>query len=231
MFESSFFGPTGSPFPNTHTSRFIEHQVPQSNKSKGPIIEELNSDDEREEESKKEKKDNPRKHGRSSKEPYVEVLDDEADERRSKQMQYRNDFNRVNNTHTDPQTHSFTFQSSTVTYGGANGVYYTSSRTSRTGSDGLTVEESKAADTATGQAAHRIARGIHDKGHFVTRKLNSDGRVDTIQTLHNLNEAAHFPVLSWIAGRPCRSTVPSRVHSSSSSPPLNLASKQAIDRW
>ncbi|KAA8521919.1 hypothetical protein F0562_012767 [Nyssa sinensis] len=186
MFESSFFGPTRNPFTDMHTSHFIEHQVPQPNKSRGPIIEELNLYDEREDD-KEEKKDNPTKHGRSSKEPYVEDPDDEADAR-SKQMQYRNDFNRVNNVRTQPQTHSFTFQSSTVTYGGANGAYYTSSRTKRTGSDGLTIEESKEADTATRQAAHRIARGIHDKGHFVTRKLNSDGRVDTVQTLHNLNE-------------------------------------------
>ncbi|GFZ06957.1 hypothetical protein Acr_18g0011270 [Actinidia rufa] len=52
----------------------------------------------------------------------------------------------------------------------------------------LTLEESKKADTATGQATHQIARGIHAKGHMVTRKLNSDGRVNTMQTLHNLNE-------------------------------------------
>lgn len=26
------------------------------------------------------------------------------------------------------------------------------------------------------------------QGHSVTRKLNSDGKVDTLQTLHNLNE-------------------------------------------
>ncbi|KAK3036037.1 hypothetical protein RJ639_030738 [Escallonia herrerae] len=50
------------------------------------------------------------------------------------------------------------------------------------------IEESKQADRTTGQAAHRISRGIHDKGHSVTRKLNSDGKVDTVQTLHNLNE-------------------------------------------
>ena len=26
------------------------------------------------------------------------------------------------------------------------------------------------------------------QGHSVTKKLNSDGKVDTLQTLHNLNE-------------------------------------------
>ncbi|KAL5998291.1 hypothetical protein ACLOJK_009230 [Asimina triloba] len=67
-------------------------------------------------------------------------------------------------------------------------AYYTSSITRRTGSDGLTVEESKEADTTTGRASHRVSRGIGNKGHSVMRKLDSDGKVDTMQTLHNLNE-------------------------------------------
>ena len=105
-------------------------------------------------------------------------------------MQYMNDFSRANYAHSRPQTHSFTFQSSSVSYGGVNGTHYTSSRTMRTGSDGvsifepfkvkvpcvswvsygmilwisqLTIDESKEADTASGQAAHKIFRGIHDK--------------------------------------------------------------------
>lgn len=74
MFESSLFGSRGSPFMAMPGTGFLEHQVQQPN-TRGPIIEELNSDDEKEEE---EKKDNPRKHRRSSKEPYVEDADDEA---------------------------------------------------------------------------------------------------------------------------------------------------------
>ncbi|KAG5539777.1 hypothetical protein RHGRI_020106 [Rhododendron griersonianum] len=179
-------GYPGNPFTDAHASGFLEHQVPQPNRLRGPIIEELNSDDEKE--GQQEKKYNPRKHSRSSKEPYVEVPDDEAEGRKSKQIQYRNDFSRPSNMYSQPQNHSFSFQSSSVTYGGENGAYYTSSRTRRTGSDGLTIEESKAADTASRQASHQVFRGIHDKGHTVARKLNSDGRVDKRQTLHNLNE-------------------------------------------
>ncbi|XP_040870837.1 uncharacterized protein [Glycine max] len=48
--------------------------------------------------------------------------------------------------------------------------------------------ENKEADTTTGQATHRVTRGIHDKDHSVLRRLDSDGNVDTTQTLHNLNE-------------------------------------------
>lgn len=58
-------------------------------------------------------------------------------ERKSKHLQYRNDFNRFPDMDLQPQARSFSFQSSTVTYGGANGAYYTSSKTRRTGSDGV----------------------------------------------------------------------------------------------
>ncbi|GJN39822.1 hypothetical protein PR202_gb28965 [Eleusine coracana subsp. coracana] len=50
------------------------------------------------------------------------------------------------------------------------------------------AEERKEADTTTGKASHQISRGIGNKGHSLTRKLNSDGHVNTLQTLHNLNE-------------------------------------------
>jgi myeloid leukemia factor 1 len=192
---SGFFGgrdPFDDPFftqPFGGASRFLEHRPSQSNLSRGPIIEELNSDDEKDEkETGKDKEENPRKHGRSSKKPFVEDPDDETTEKKSRHMSHRNDINQMYYARSQPQSHSFTFQSSTVSYGGANGAYYTSSRTRRSGSDGLTFDEYKEADSSTGQAAHRVSRGIHDKGHSVTRKLKSDGNVDMMQTLHNLNE-------------------------------------------
>ena len=43
----------------------------------------------------------------------------------------------VNSKQWQPQTQSYSFQSSTVTYGGHDGNYYTSSTTRRTGSDGV----------------------------------------------------------------------------------------------
>jgi myeloid leukemia factor 1 len=49
----------------------------------------------------------------------------------------RNEYNRFNAQQPQPQTRSFSFQSSTVSYGGPNGAYYTSSKTRRTGSDGV----------------------------------------------------------------------------------------------
>ncbi|CAN4077890.1 unnamed protein product [Withania somnifera] len=193
-FGSIPFGPGGGPFMDSHMSGFLEQQpsVPfqqppapfQQPRSRGPVIEELDSDDEKEEKDiSKEKKQNSRKHARPRTEAFVEYPDDEAGERKSKQMV----FQRANNEQ-QPQVRSFSFQSSTVSYGGANGTYYTSSKTRRTGSDGLMFEESKEANSATGQANHRVSRGIHNKGHSLLRKLDSDGRVDTMQTLHNLNE-------------------------------------------
>lgn len=189
MMESSFFGPSISPFAGPRTSGFLENQPSEPNRRRGPIIEELNSDDEKEEdEASKEQKGNPRKHARSSKEPIVEQLDDEVEVRKRKQLQFSNGFNQARNMRLQPQAHSFTFQSSTVSYGGGNGPYYTSSTTRRTGSDGLSFEENKEANSATRQATHRVSKGIHDKGHSVTRKLMSDGRVDTMQVLHNLEK-------------------------------------------
>lgn len=207
MFESSIFGPNGGPFMNPNNggpfmnphigvpfmnpraSGFPEHQPPQPNRSRGPIIEELSSDDEKDEkESGEEKKENPRKHGRSCKEPIVEDPDDEAIEKKSKHMARWNDMNQMQHAILQPEVNSFTFQSSSVSYGGANGAFYTTSTTRRSGTDGLSFEEFKEADSSTRQATHRVSKGIHDKGHSVTRKLKSDGHVDTMQTLHNLNQ-------------------------------------------
>ncbi|WCJ26037.1 hypothetical protein M5689_007886 [Euphorbia peplus] len=188
MFETHFFGSNGSPCADMQPSGFIENQPPEPKKLKGPIIEELNSDDEKEE-ADRNKNENHRKHGRSSKEPYVvDPDDDDAEERASKQLQHSGSHNRYGALEQQPQTRSFSFQSSTVSYGGANGTYYTSSKTRRTGSDGLTFEESKEADSSTRQASHRISRGLHNKGHTLARKLQPDGKVETMQTLHNLNQ-------------------------------------------
>ncbi|XP_061357871.1 uncharacterized protein LOC133302138 isoform X2 [Gastrolobium bilobum] len=211
MFQSTPFGPSGNPFtPDVHPSGFLEHQAPEPRKPRGPIIEELNSDDEEhqapeprkprgpiieelnsddeKEDALEEKKENPRKHGRSNNEPSVEHPDDEPEGKRIRHFQHKSENNRFNGTGPLPQSRSFCFHSSTVTYGGANGTYYTSSRTRRTGSDGVTFEECKEADSATRQAAHIVSRGLHNKGNSLSRKLNSNGKVDTVQTLYNLNE-------------------------------------------
>ncbi|MCL7042767.1 hypothetical protein MKW94_011727 [Papaver nudicaule] len=195
MFGESMMGPSmfgqngGGMFRDAPPSGFIKNVPVEENRQGGGIvIQEINSDDEEEEEKQEVdgKKENPRKHSRSSKEPYVEDPDDAVEERKHKLMQYRNGHNRVEKA--QPQTQCFSYQSSTVTYGGVNGAYYTSSTSRKMGGDGVVVEESKEADTTTGKASHRLSRGIRDKGHSVTRKLNPDGKVDTMQTLHNLDE-------------------------------------------
>ena len=52
-------------------------------------------------------------------------------------MQNMNANAMVDNEQWQPQTQGYSFQSSTVTYGGNDGNYYTSSTTRRTGSDGV----------------------------------------------------------------------------------------------
>ncbi|KAM7512081.1 hypothetical protein LguiB_010956 [Lonicera macranthoides] len=161
-------------------------------RSRAPIIEELNSDDEREVEDEDEAndtgtrgtKDKAQKRKKSSKAPLVEHPDDQDNGEKSKELQHRSDYNRVQGT--QPRSQAVSFRK--VTYGGIDGAYYTATTTRRTGGDGVVLEESKQADITTGQAAHRISKGIYNKGHTVTRKLDADGRVDTMQTLHNLNE-------------------------------------------
>ncbi|XP_023553040.1 uncharacterized protein LOC111810555 [Cucurbita pepo subsp. pepo] len=179
MFDSSFSGGPGMPFASMHPSGFLDHQAPEPKRPRGPIIEEINSDDEKEAGNGSK---NPKN---SSKEPLVEDPDDEENGKR--QLQRMDHHSGSNHRHIRPPTNSFTFQSSSVTYGSSNGTYYTSSRTRRAGSDGVVFEESKEADTASRQATHKVSRGLHNKGHSVTRKLNPDGKVDTMQTLHNLN--------------------------------------------
>uniref|UniRef100_A0A0E0I6P0 Uncharacterized protein n=4 Tax=Oryza TaxID=4527 RepID=A0A0E0I6P0_ORYNI len=188
-FGSSMFGPHGNVNGLSNTGGFLQ-QAPEPSRPRGPIIQELSSDDEDGADVNKEdekRNDNPRKHPRMAQMPYVEDPDEDTeDNKRSRHEQFERGYARASTSR--PQPHTFMFQSSTVTYGGPNGACYTSSATRRTGGDGVTFEERKEADTTTGKATHRISRGIGNKGHSLTRKLSSDGNVDTMQTLHNLNE-------------------------------------------
>lgn len=64
---------------NSAATRFLEHERPLENRSRGPVIEELSSDEEGGgKESGYEKLHNPRKHARSRNEPFVEFPDDET---------------------------------------------------------------------------------------------------------------------------------------------------------
>ncbi|KAL2536511.1 Calcium-binding EF-hand family protein [Forsythia ovata] len=83
-------------------------------------------------------------------------------------------------------TQSFIYQR--VAYGGLDGVYYSSSTGKMTGGDGVVLMEMKEEDKIVGESLHTLSKGIHDKGHSVTTKHSSDGRVNSLQTLHNLNE-------------------------------------------
>ncbi|XP_039011958.1 uncharacterized protein LOC120141089 isoform X2 [Hibiscus syriacus] len=173
MFEPSIFGP----------STPSREAPPKGDGGKGILIEELNSDEENRESVK-----GITKHVGSGKEPSIEHPDDSDDDGKIQSVNYRNenDSHRVKGSKL--QARSYSFQTSRVTYGGVDGTYYTSTKNRKTGSDGVVIEERKEADTTTGQATHSISRGIHDKGYSVTRKLNEDGKVDTTETLHNLNE-------------------------------------------
>lgn len=56
-------------------------------------------------------------------------------EEKGKNVNHRHDYNKMEGN--KPQAHNFSFQTCKVTYGGVDGAYYTSSRTRRAGSDGV----------------------------------------------------------------------------------------------
>ncbi|VVB03451.1 unnamed protein product [Arabis nemorensis] len=188
FFDDPFFS---RPFedllePNTFSSSAsFSSNSQENNRGKGLTIEEIPSDVEVEEEKKDIESDE--ENARLANQPSVEHPEDDSDaERKIRNVNQRSDFNKRESTRSRANT--FRHHTSKVTYGGIDGAYYTSSRTRRAGSDGIVVEESKEADKTTGEATHRISRGINDKGHSVTRKLNSSGGVESTQTLHNLDE-------------------------------------------
>ena len=58
-------------------------------------------------------------------------------EKKSRSMHDRSELNRIGIMR--PQAQTYSFQSSTVTYGGTNGPYYTASTTRRMGGDGVSI--------------------------------------------------------------------------------------------
>ena len=78
MFEPSFIGPPrGDLFPGMHPYGVLEHQAPEFRSSQGPVIEELDSDDDNEE-SEQGKEKRPR-NGQSHNEPRVMHPEDEVE--------------------------------------------------------------------------------------------------------------------------------------------------------
>ncbi|CAJ2655628.1 unnamed protein product [Trifolium pratense] len=176
-FDDPFFS---DPFGRMRDPSSASSRSTQKYREKGVVIKELDSDDEG--------TDNfDEKISRSTMEPSIEHPDDDVNEGENSGVTYKNDHHKSKEPSKD-HNRNMSFQTSKVTYGGIDGAYYTSTRTRRMGADGVVMEESKEADTTTGEATHRITRGINDKGHSVLRKLDSDGKVGTTQTLHNLNE-------------------------------------------
>lgn len=195
-FDDPFFTrPFGSIFeqPTIFDTHGSSDDLPHlnANSNKGLVIEEIDTDDDEGEEEEEEKGDNgdsgvrnykANRDSTPGKGPLIEHPDDEDTVK--KDAHFNKNHNKTNGTHSKTQSMSF----KKVTYGGIDGAYYTATTTRKSSNDGVVVEDTKEADKTTGQATHRISKGIHDKGHSITRKLGTDGEVDTVQTLHNLNQ-------------------------------------------
>ncbi|XP_023640912.1 uncharacterized protein LOC17888463 isoform X2 [Capsella rubella] len=202
-FRGSFFGgrdPFDDPFfsrpfedllepPISFSSGASFSNAHKSNGGRGGLtIEELPSDEEVEE--RKGFRSDEEEHTSSVNQPSVEHPEDDSDaERKIQNMNQRSDFNRREGTQS--RVNTFRHHTSKVTYGGIDGAYYTSTRTRRKGSDGMVVEESKEADKTTGEATHRISRGINDKKNLVA--LRKHGKA--IHLLPSMNPVALIKVL------------------------------------
>ncbi|XP_073126547.1 uncharacterized protein [Henckelia pumila] len=185
-FDDPFFTrPFSTSFEPSVFSTRAPGSVRHGSRLSGPVIEELEDDDESVSERNGCDQDNTHA-ACANRNPVVEHPEDQViDHDKSNCKHVANKIGR-DKLETQPHTQSVSFQR--VTYGGINGAYSTAMTTRRVGNDGVTVEENKQADRTTGLATHRISRGINNKGHSITRTLDSDGKVGTMQTLHNLNQ-------------------------------------------
>lgn len=192
--DSFFNRPSGSLFKSSMFGSSAADDPSQTQRSNAPVIQELDSDSMqmlKDKDYSIGEGDKYRENLWANRNPHIEHPDDQTEvhnkdarKNSSKSSSYGTDHSKVGGT--QGRTSGVSFQR--VSYGGINGTYYTASTRRTIGKDGVVMEERQQADSRTGQATHRISRGIHDKGHSVTRKLDLDGKVDTMQTLHNLDE-------------------------------------------
>ncbi|KAL9272024.1 hypothetical protein AKJ16_DCAP24411 [Drosera capensis] len=228
-FDDPFFtGRFQSMFPSSYSVAEGDSSSQLLPSPRKPLIQELNSDDDDMDVEDLDGDGAGEPKRRSSgfdKEPFVDHPDDDDVNLEKKHVNEKKN-NKADTTRSD----SVKYRYCKVTYGGVDGAFYASTSTQRMGADGSLMEECKEADKTTGQATHRISRGIKDKniactyslhmisnakhsikidrhvvyheedycpefvvdfsvkGHSLTRKLKADGKVETMQTLHNLQE-------------------------------------------
>ncbi|KAL2644212.1 hypothetical protein R1flu_011799 [Riccia fluitans] len=93
---------------------------------------------------------------------------------------------------------TYSYQSSSVTYGGANGPYYAAHSSRRRGSDGVYEEQHAEKDMTSGREHHHVVHGLGNKGRALTRKRNAEGREEKFETLHNLaDDEVHNFERTW----------------------------------
>ncbi|CAM6126064.1 unnamed protein product [Calypogeia fissa] len=131
----------------------------------------------------------------SNEEPIVEHPEDDDEKTETFRYQPRSDQLASSRSQSRRQTQSaynpvrtYSFQSSSVVYGGSNGQYYSSQTRRRQGPDGVIEEEHQEKDTTSGMESHRLSHGLHERGRSMTRKRNAEGREEKLETLHNLEE-------------------------------------------
>ncbi|XAR63172.1 hypothetical protein NMG60_11023017 [Bertholletia excelsa] len=128
--------------------------------------------------------------GHRSKEITIEEVDSDGNplshSEPNKELVVKDPSGKVPNKNPNGGGSNLSFQR--VSYGGLNGMYYTTSVTRKKGDDGVLLMEINEEDKTVGESLSTVSRGIQDRGLSVSTKRTSDGKPDTVQTLHNLNE-------------------------------------------
>jgi len=174
--------------PPPRTAGYIDHRPhnPAQVHQRDPVVVELEDDDDYVGDDVER-----RVSSHSAQEPIVEHPDDDVRLVAEERPHQPRNVSRQLGPLSMPQNNgarAYSFQSSSVSYGGPNGTYYSSSAMRRMGPDGVVEEEFQEKDSTAGHELKRISRGLGDKGRSILRKRNSEGRESAMEALHNLRE-------------------------------------------
>ncbi|XP_024391872.2 uncharacterized protein [Physcomitrium patens] len=168
--------------PHVPPGNYIEDRPysPPQVHQRGPIIEELSDSDADTE---------ARVSSHPGQQPIIEHPDDDVRPEPQEQLRPLQSVVKAGPLPVINNSSSFSsFQCSSVSYGGPNGTYYSSSAARRLGPDGSIEEEFQEKDSTSGHELKRVSRGLGVKGRTIARKRTSEGREHAMEILHNLQE-------------------------------------------
>ncbi|KAH7415107.1 hypothetical protein KP509_14G027600 [Ceratopteris richardii] len=172
-------------------------QIAQPLSRRGPIIEELTEDTEETDNGRAQNKEHPIVEHPEDDEEAGQMLQHRDVPPQARCLQAFNDRypQRSSNMQQSNRSYqNYSFQSSSMSFGGSGGSFYSSSSMRRVGPDGIVQEEHVERDSS-GKESRTSARGLRDQIHAVTKRRNTvSGPETTVETLRNLEpeEVPHF---------------------------------------